>query len=154
MSRGIAIAACGVMLAACSSMPSMDIVGSTPATTAVQLESEPPGAEAKTSLGPACRTPCEVQLPASGDFSVTFSLSGYKPETVAVRIQPPVDRPDADVGSVPIPVLDPNPVYAELQRGGPAPRRTGPTKRPQTAARPAPPPSQQEPTAGPWPPVR
>lgn len=152
MSRGIAIAACGVMLAACSSMPSMDIVGSTPPVTAVQLESEPPGAEAKTSLGPACRTPCAIELPAAGDFSVTFSLAGYKPETVAVRIQPPVDRVDDEVGGVPIAILDPNPVYAELQRGGPA-RRATPAKRPQTAARPAPAPTQ-EPPGGPWPPVR
>ncbi len=74
---------------------------------------------------------CELNLPAAGDFSVTFSLAGYQPETVAVRIQPPVDRVDDEVGGVPIAILDPNPVYAELQRGGPA-RRATPAKRPQT----------------------
>jgi hypothetical protein len=152
MSRLIAIAACGMTLASCSSMPSLDIVGSTPALTAVQLESEPPGAEAKTSLGPSCRTPCEVELPAAGDFSVTFSMAGYKPETVAVRIQPPVDRVDHEVNATPIPILEPNPVYAELQRGGPA-RRATPAKRPQTAARPAQPPTQ-EPAGDLWPPIR
>jgi hypothetical protein len=153
MRQVIAIAACGFTLAACTSMPSLDIVGSTPPVAAVQLESEPPGAEAKTSLGPACRTPCEVSLPAAGDFSVTFSLSGYQPQTVAVRLQPPIDRVDDEVGGVPIAILEPNPVYAELQRAGPA-RRAAPARRPAQAAPRAAPRAAPEPEPGPWPPVR
>jgi hypothetical protein len=149
MSRVIAVAACGFMLAACSSMPSLDIVGSTPPVMTVRLESEPPGAEARTSLGPTCKTPCAVDLPTAGDFSVTFSLAGYQPQTVPVRLQPPTDRVDDEVGGVPIAILEPNPVYAELQRAGPAKR----ARRPQAAARPAPAP---EAAAGssPWPTVR
>jgi hypothetical protein len=153
MSRLIAIAACGLALAACSSMPSLDIVGSTPPVTAIQLESEPPGAEAKTSLGPACRTPCEVNIPTTGEFSVTFSLAGYQPQTVPVRIQPPVDPTDYEVGASAPPILEPNPVYAELQRAGPA-RRAAPRRPAQPAPRAAAPPPIAQPEPGPWPPVR
>ena len=148
MSRVIALAACGLTLAACSSMPSTDIVGSTSPTATVQLESEPPGAEAKTSAGPTCNTPCSVQLPAN-DFSVTFSLKGYQPQTVAVRLKPPVDRVDDEVGGVPLTMLDPNPVYAELQKA--APTRKAP-RRPQTAARPTAP--AADPADSPWPTAR
>jgi hypothetical protein len=148
MIRVVALAAWGFTLAACSSMPSMDIVGSTPPTTTVRLESEPPGAEAKTSLGPACNTPCAVQLPP-GDFSVTFSLKGHQPQTIPVRLQPSVDRVDDEVGGVPLAILDPNPVYAELQKA--APTRRAP-RRPQTAARPVPAEGQAE--ESPWPRTR
>ena len=64
MKRVVAIAACALSLAGCSSMPSwmqFDTPGfmkSAPAATTMQFESEPAGAEAKTSLGQACRTPC------------------------------------------------------------------------------------------------
>jgi hypothetical protein len=152
MGRAVATAAGAFMLAACSSMSSLDIVGSTPPVTTVQLESEPPGADAKTSLGPGCKTPCSVDLPA-GDFSVTFALAGYQPQTVPVRVQPPVDRVDDEVGAVQIPILDPNPVYAELQRTGPATKTKRAARKQQAAPSTDPPPG---PAAGPspWPQIR
>jgi hypothetical protein len=63
MSRVIAVMACGFMpcgfmLAACSTtMPSLDFMKSAPQAESLAIESEPPGAEAKTSLGQSCRTP-------------------------------------------------------------------------------------------------
>jgi hypothetical protein len=54
MSRLIAVVACGFMLAACSAtMPNLnlDFMKSAPQAEKLAIESEPPGAEAKTSLG-------------------------------------------------------------------------------------------------------
>jgi hypothetical protein len=61
MKRFVAIAACGLGLSACSSMPSwnpFDLPKAAPAATTMQFESEPAGAEARTSVGQSCRTPC------------------------------------------------------------------------------------------------
>ena len=75
MSRVIAVMACGVSLAACSaSMPSLDFLKSAPQTEALRIESEPPGADAKTSSGQSCRTPCELAVQPGGEFSVTLAL--------------------------------------------------------------------------------
>jgi hypothetical protein len=142
----------GLVLAGCSSTSSLDVFSSGPATTTVQLESEPPGAEARTSGGQACRTPCALAVPMA-DFTVTYSLNGYQPQTVPVRFAAPDTQIDSDIGTAPPPVVDPNPVYAELQPA-PPPRRQ---QRPRTASparaasRPAPPPPM-EPAAAPPPP--
>src|SRR5262249_55902489 len=75
---------------------------------ALTIESEPPGAEAKTSLGQNCRTPCQFRVQPGSEFSVTLTLSGYQPQTVSVR-------PEAD-GAVAVPRLAPNPVHVEARR--------------------------------------
>jgi hypothetical protein len=104
MGRVIAILASSVILAACSmSMPSMDFFKSGPSTDVLRVESEPPGADARTSEGQSCRTPCELTVTAAGEFSITYSLNGYQPQIMQVRA-------DSDGGR-----LLPNPVYAELQ---------------------------------------
>ena len=86
MRRVIAIAVAGVALAGCSSF-SFDAFKSTPPTVQVQLESMPPGADAVTSLGPACKTPCSVAVaaPDSG-FSVTYTLNKFQPVTIPVQV--------------------------------------------------------------------
>src|SRR5262249_55915549 len=76
------------------------------------IESEPPGAEAKTSLGQSCRTPCQLSVQPGSEFSVTFALSGYQPQTVSVR-------PEAE-GATAAPRLAPNPVHVGLQGVAPA----------------------------------
>jgi PEGA domain len=132
MSRVVAIMACGVTLAACStSMPSLNFLSSAPPTEALRIESEPPGAEAKTSLGQSCRTPCELAIQPGSEFSVTLALNGYQPQTVSVR---PEMSPQAAALR-----LAPNPVYAELQPATAAPPRK-PVKKKKpiaTATRPA-----------------
>ena len=106
MSRVIAVLACGVALAACSmSMPSLDFLKSSPTTEVLRVESEPPGADAQTTQGQACKTPCELTVPAGAETGISFALDGYQPQTVQVR---------ADTGAGG-PRLQPNPVYAELQ---------------------------------------
>jgi hypothetical protein len=108
MSRVIAVTVCGIMLAACSAtMPSLDFMKSAPQAESLAMESEPPGAEAKTSLGQSCRTPCQVSVQPGSEFSVTFALSGYQPQTVSVR-------PEAE-GVTAAPRIAPNPVHVDLE---------------------------------------
>jgi hypothetical protein len=130
MSRVIAVMACGFMLTACSAtMPSLDFMKSTPQPETLAIESEPPGAEAKTSLGESCRTPCKLSVQPGSEFSVTLALSGYQPQTVSVR-------PEADG-----PRLAPNPVRVDLRPAAPAKKLVAKKKKPiAAAARPAAPP--------------
>jgi hypothetical protein len=138
-----------------------------------RFESEPPGAEARTSVGQACRTPCALAVPAQ-QFSVTFSLAGYLPQTVPVQVQAPDFRTDSEFEQQAD--FRPNPVVAELELAPPPPpppRKKRPRKKkpPATAraparapaARPAPapaaPPPQTftpsaPPAASPWPATR
>jgi hypothetical protein len=118
MRRVIVIAVAGASLAGCSSF-SWDSLKPTPPTVQVQLESVPPGADARTSLGPGCKTPCSVAVPASDSgFSVSYTLNKFQPTTVPVQV---VHIP-ADFSTPASTTLDPNPVVAELQPAGPPPR--------------------------------
>jgi hypothetical protein len=137
MSRVIAVMACGLTLAACSSISSLSFLKSSPTTEALRVESEPPGAEAKTSQGQSCRTPCELVVQTGGEFSVTLALAGYQPQTVSVRPEgsPAVQR-DGE-GPAAGSMLAPNPVYVELQPAPMAPAVKKPVakkKKPVTAA--------------------
>jgi hypothetical protein len=119
MPRVIAIAVAAASLGGCSSMPSLswDYFKPTPPSIQVQLESTPPGADAKTSLGPSCKTPCSVSVPAPDTgFSVTYSLNKFQSATIPVQV---IRNPEDS--STPT-TTDPNPVFAELQPAGPPPR--------------------------------
>jgi hypothetical protein len=133
MSRVIAVTACGFMLAACSAtMPSLslDFMKSAPQAETLAIESEPPAAEAKTSLGQSCRTPCQLRVQPGSEFSVTLTLSGYQPQTVSVH-------PEAD-GASAAPRLAPNPVHVDLQAVAPPKKPVPKKKKPvAAAARPA-----------------
>ena len=118
MRRVIVIAVAGASLAGCSSV-SFDSFKPTPAQVQIQLESMPPGADARTSLGPSCKTPCSVTLPApEGGFSVTYTLNKFEPATVPVQ----VTRSAGDFLNLTSPTVEPNPVVAELQPAGPPPK--------------------------------
>ena len=119
MRRVIAIAITGYSLAGCSSLASLDAFKATPPTVQVQLDSVPPGADARTSLGPGCKTPCAVAVsaPDSG-FSVAYTLNKFQPATVPVQ----VTRIPGDFTSPGSTTIDPNPVVAELQPAAPPPR--------------------------------
>src|ERR1700730_10055873 len=119
MRRVIVIVAAGASLAGCSSF-SLDYFKPTPPTVQLQLDSNPPGADARTSLGPGCKTPCAVAVTAPPDagFSVTYTLNKFQPATVPVQV---VHVP-GDFTSPASTTVDPNPVVAELQPAGPPPR--------------------------------
>lgn len=109
--RNIVIVAAGLGLAGCSSFSMPEMFKSTPPAVTVQLESLPAGAEARTSTGQGCKTPCSVSVVAENNFTVTFALPKYQSETVPVQIIRDPANPGATV--------DPNPVYAELQPAAP-----------------------------------
>jgi hypothetical protein len=121
MRRVIVIAVAAASLAGCSSFSglSLDAFKSTPPTVQVQLESVPPGAEARTSVGPSCKTPCSVAVtPPDTGFAVTYALNRFQPATIPVQ----VIRNPGDFSAPATTVLDPNPVVAELQPAGPPPK--------------------------------
>ena len=132
MRRVLVIAVAGMGLAGCSSF-SLDSLKSTPPPVQVALDSVPSGAEAKTSGGQTCKTPCTVNVPAGeAGFSVTFTLNKFEPATVPVQI---VHNP-GDFTTPASTTIDPNPVVAELKPSTPPkPVRKKPRKpKPATAA--------------------
>ncbi len=143
MSRVIAVVACGFTVAACSaSMPSLDFLKSAPQTEALRIESEPPGADAKTSSGQSCRTPCQLAVQPGGELAVTLALDGYQPQTVSVRPEAPAQAPGALEAATGAPRLAPNPIYVELHPAVAAPpKKPVRKKKPVAAAAPAAPPA-------------
>ena len=134
-----------ITLGGCSSF-SMDNYSSyfksTPATIQVQLESTPPGADARTSIGPGCKTPCAVTLlPPESGFTVSYALQGTEGATVPVQV---IREPGGTFSSDTFKV-SPNPVFAELRPAGPPPKpphamrpkRKKPAAAPAAAAAPA-----------------
>jgi hypothetical protein len=165
MRRVVVIVASGLALAGCTSggfntdwFPKFE-----PAPVNIQFQSQPPGAEAKTSTGQTCKTPCSLAMPADKEFSVSFALAGYQSQTVALQLTRPEGIETA---------LQPNPVEVELVAAPKAaPAKRTPTRKPATTAAapkpaatrpPAPRPtatsSQTAPAApssmDPWPPAR
>ena len=143
MHRIIAVAITGASLAGCSSF-SLDSLKSAPPMVKVALESTPPGAHATTSLGPACKPPCSVDVPApDAGFSVTFASPKFQPITVPVQ----VIRNPGDYASPPTTIIEPSPVFAELQPAAPPPKARKPMrpKKPAKAAAGAPNPATAQP---------
>lgn len=132
MRRVIAIAVAGISLAGCSSF-SFDSLKPTPPPVQVQLESTPPGADATTSLGPGCKTPCSVSVPApDAGFAVTFALP---PKFLPVTVPVQVIRNPGDLTTPATTVIEPSPVFAELKPAGPPPKAHKPKpKKPKPAA--------------------
>jgi hypothetical protein len=118
MRRVVVIALAGFGLAGCSSF-SMDAFKPTPPAVQVQFESVPSGADAITSVGPGCKTPCTLDVPApDSGFTVTFNMNRFQPVTVPVQ----VIRFPGDAMAPPSTTADPNPVVVELRPAGPPPK--------------------------------
>ena len=132
MYRVIAIVIGGLALAACSSTTewaNLDFLKPAPALDTVRFESEPPGAEAKTSNGQTCRTPCALALPTNATIAVTFTLNGYQPESENIE---PVSNSNG------YPELRPNPLQAELTPAPPPPKpMRAPAAKKKVAGKPA-----------------
>ena len=123
--------ASALLAAGCSSWtPSFDFLSSG-ANVSLAIESDPPGADARTSLGPTCRTPCMIPVPADRSFTVSYSLNGYVPQEI--QVGPQTGGGGYDVAgaasegyATATPELAPNPVYAQLQPAPPpGPSRKG-----------------------------
>jgi hypothetical protein len=120
------------------SMPSLDMFRSGPATEVLRIESEPPGADARTAEGQSCRTPCELTVPAAGEVAISFALQGYNPQTINVRAEAPPTASFAE--GAPPARMQPNPVYAELTPSVPSrqKKKSGPPKKKVAAKKSAP----------------
>ncbi|MGZ8402951.1 MAG: hypothetical protein ACXWVR_06680 [Rhodoplanes sp.] len=135
MNRVVVVAACGLLLAGCESlqtlqMPSLGGKGSEPIT--LRLETDPPGADANLSTGGTCVTPCALPVVAGSDITVSFSLPRYQPRSVTVRA---IAAEQNFIGMESAAArFEPYPVYAELQPAAP-PRKPRP-KRPSIASKP------------------
>jgi hypothetical protein len=141
MRRALAIAVTATSLAGCSSFSSGDYLSafkSAPPSIQVQIESTPAGADARTSLGPGCKTPCSVTVtPGDGvtSFLVNYSMAGRQPAGVPVNVV----HIDGGMFSSNTVKTEPNPVVVELQPVGPPPKPAKPMrpKRRKPAAAPA-----------------
>jgi hypothetical protein len=131
MGRSAAFVAAALMLAACTSFSDLEIFKTVSNSADLQLESQPAGANAKTSLGPSCRTPCTLPITAGPNFTVEFTLDGYQPQTVSVEIVRANARSDLK--------LAPNPAKAELVAIPPPEKPKPPPtkKKPRVASKPA-----------------
>jgi hypothetical protein len=148
------------------SMPSMDFFRSGPPTEVLRIESEPPGADARTADGQSCRTPCELTVPSTNEVAISFALQGYAPQTISVRAEAPATASYAE--GAPPTRLQPNPVYAELTPAVPPrqKKKSGPPKKnvaakksapggepPPMSAQPQGDPGSAYPSNYPWPPA-
>lgn len=135
----------------------LDALKPAPMMDTVRFESEPPGAEAKTSNGQTCRTPCALALPANAPIAVTFMLNGYQPDTENIE---PIASSNG------LPEFRPNPVQVELTPAQPSVKpvkkpaakkqasakpAAKPKPKPKTSTAPAPAPQAQQQAPAPWP---
>jgi hypothetical protein len=130
-----ALAGCGSLSSAFG--PGGGFLSSEPPSVTVQLDSRPPGAQATTSVGPACRTPCTIQVPTVQGFSVTFTLDRYAPMTVPVEVVTE-GTAEFDEGGDPKRIMgeprpSPNPVFAALEPSRPAKGKASPKRQPAAA---------------------
>src|SRR3954453_130623 len=109
----------------------------------VQIDSVPSGADAVTSLGPGCQTPCWGSVPAE-NFSVPYTLPRFPPLTVPVQV---INIP-GDFSAPASTTIDPNPVVGELQPAGPAPKAA---RKPMRPKKPKPKPASAAPAGSPVP---
>ena len=93
----------------------------------IHLNSEPQGAEAATSLGWSCRTPCSIELVVDEPFTVTFTHRGFASSTVPVEIEAP--QPGTSDAK-----FSPDPAFATLQ---PIPEPKKPLPEPKAKTEPA-----------------
>jgi hypothetical protein len=116
---GLGVASCAstsTTTAPASESPSyFDRFKGKPTTTLMLIESNPAGAQAKTSFGKACTTPCTMLIGESSDFTVTFTLAGYVSQTLPVHAR-------MDSGgwtTAPSPVFDPPKLFPTLEKEAP-----------------------------------
>ena len=123
----VVAAAMGVSLTGCSSAQSSNSASEKLQT--LKFETDPPGADVRTTQGQTCKTPCELAVP-SHEQPVTITKNNYAPQTVQIALGP---QPEHSFWENPPPTLAPNPVHVVLQK--PARHAEG--------HRPVPPPPQQ-----------
>jgi PEGA domain len=109
----LALVICGLGLAACGSTgkPSFDAFKPKPTTTTLLVQSNPVGANARSSLGATCLTPCTMAIGTAGDFTISFTRDGYEPQTITVHST----MSEGGYTTPASPTLDPNIVSVALK---------------------------------------
>ena len=102
-------AVAGISLTGCSS--ALSSTSSSEELQALNFESDPPGAEIRSTQGQTCITPCELRVPPH-EQPVTITKNDYVPQTVQVTLGP---QPNHSFWQNPPPTLVPNPVRVVLQ---------------------------------------
>jgi hypothetical protein len=123
-----AAAAMSAALAGCSAVPDWmtpsmpDWLSSKPdgpQLQALRFETQPPGADVRTTQGQTCMTPCALTVPSETQ-TVTISKVGFIPQTIQVTAGEPPEHSFWE--SAPPPTLVPNPVQVVMQPAPPPPR--------------------------------
>ena len=104
----VVAAAVGVSLTGCSSALSSN--SSSEQLQTLKFESDPLGADVRTTQGQTCKTPCELTVP-SHEQPVTITKNNYVPQTVQVALGP---QPEHSFWENPPATLAPNPVHVVL----------------------------------------
>src|SRR5436190_6100417 len=78
--RIIVLGAVALLLGSCASV-------TRGTTNQVQINSNPPEAQARTSMGHVCVTPCTLQFGRKDEFTVLFTKPGYHSTEIPVRVQ-------------------------------------------------------------------
>jgi hypothetical protein len=116
--RGVMFVLCGIAPSACSAIPGIASSDS----TKVSLVSNPSGADVDLSSGGNCTTPCTLPVPdKAGDYKATFTLTGYAPRTIPVRVSMTREH----WYSTETTTINPKQVMAELQPILPPPQTKG-----------------------------
>jgi hypothetical protein len=110
---------CGLGLAACTSS---DAFKPKPTTTALLIQSTPPGVDTRSSLGGTCPTPCTMAIGTADDFTISFAHDGYAPQTITVHST--MSEGSFTTGASP--GLSPNPVVVMLEPQAKPPVRQQP----------------------------
>lgn len=77
MSRVLVIAVSAMLLSGCATV-------TRGTTDQIQIVSEPPGVQARTSLGHSCVTPCTIQVQRKDEFAVIFDDPRFEPLSIPV----------------------------------------------------------------------
>jgi PEGA domain len=110
----LALVICGFGLAGCGTsktIPGLDAFKPKPTTTILLIQTNPDGADARSSLGATCHTPCTMTIGTAGDFTISFTRDGYEPQTITVHST----MSEGDYTTPASPTLDPNRVSVALK---------------------------------------
>jgi hypothetical protein len=97
-----------------------------PVATVMLIESNPASAQAKTSFGKTCTTPCTMLIGESTDFTVTFTLAGYVQQTLPVH----ATMKPGGWSEPPAPTFDPPSLFPTLEKETPPAVARKPSKKP------------------------
>jgi hypothetical protein len=78
--RILALSALALLVAGCASV-------TRGTTNQVQINSSPPEAQARTSMGHVCVTPCTLQFSRKDEFTVLITKPGFHSVEVPVKVQ-------------------------------------------------------------------